>query len=123
MVADKRLGEKSGQGFYRWKSGKPDKQQASGDLPESASDRLMLSLVNEAAACVADGVVADADLCDAGSIFGSGFAPFRGGPLQYARSEGISNIVARLAQLEDTCGSRFKASAGWQQLQDKETPH
>jgi len=123
MVADQRLGEKSGQGFYSWKSGKPDKQQASGELPENASDRLMLSLVNEAAACLAEGVVADADLCDAGSIFGSGFAPFRGGPLQYARSEGISNIVARLAQLEDTCGNRFKASTGWQQLQDKETPH
>lgn len=118
MVADKQLGEKSGQGFYKWQDGKPEKQKASGDLPDNAADRLMLSLVNEAAACVADGVVADADLCDAGSIFGSGFAPFRGGPLQYARSEGISNICAVLAQLEDSCGSRFKASAGWQQLSD-----
>lgn len=119
MVADKRLGEKSGQGFYPWEDGKPAKQKVSNNMPDNASDRLILSLVNEAAACVADGVVADVDLCDAGAIFGSGFAPFRGGPLQYAKTEGISSITARLAELEDSCGSRFKPSAGWQQLNSK----
>lgn len=116
MVADGRLGEKSGRGFYTWNDGKADKQSVSGQLPPDSSDRLMLSLVNEAVACIADGVVADADLCDAGSIFGSGFAPFRGGPLQYARDEGLENIQARLAKLEQNYGSRFKASAGWEQL-------
>ena len=53
--------------------------------PDDLEDRLMLALVNESMAVLREGVVADADLIDAGVIFGSGFAPFRGGPLRYAR--------------------------------------
>jgi len=40
--------------------------------------------VTEAEAALAEGIVADTDLVDAGAIFGTGFAPFRGGPLHYA---------------------------------------
>ena len=57
----------------------------------------MLALANECAAVLREGIVADADLVDAGVIFGSGFAPFRGGPLTYARKRGIDAVVARLA--------------------------
>jgi 3-hydroxyacyl-CoA dehydrogenase/enoyl-CoA hydratase/3-hydroxybutyryl-CoA epimerase len=116
LVSKKRLGEKSGRGFYVWENGKPRKQHASASLPPDSTDRLMLSLVNEAVACVADGVVADADLCDAGTIFGSGFAPFRGGPLQYARDQGIADVQSRLAELRQAHGDRFKASPGWAAL-------
>jgi len=116
LVSKKRLGEKSGRGFYVWENGKPRKERATASLPADSSDRLILSLVNEAAACVADGVVADADLCDAGTIFGSGFAPFRGGPLQYARDRGVAEVQSTLEQLRQAHGDRFKASPGWDNL-------
>ena len=77
----------------------------------------MLPLLNEAAACLHDQVVADADLVDAGVIFGTGFAPFRGGPLNYARETGIDSIVAALRELETRYGQRFRPSPGWQDLQ------
>jgi len=80
----------------------------------------MLSLINEAVACVASGVVADADLADAGTIFGSGFAPFRGGPIQYARQEGFDATVAKLEQLRKSHGERFEPAAGWAKLKTEE---
>ena len=58
-------------------------------------------------------IVTDADLVDAGMIFGTGFAPFRGGPLHYARARGVSSIVARLEELAAKHGPRFKPDAGW----------
>ena len=79
------LGKKTGQGFYRWQNGKPQKSQAphaSADLGE----RLIVPYLKEAQAVVAEGIVADADLADAGLIFGTGFAPFRGGPMHYLKS-------------------------------------
>jgi 3-hydroxyacyl-CoA dehydrogenase / enoyl-CoA hydratase / 3-hydroxybutyryl-CoA epimerase len=61
-------------------------------------------------------VIADADLLDAGAIFATGFAPFRGGPLQYAKARGIEAICARLAALAAQYGERFHPDPGWQQL-------
>lgn len=88
-VARGELGKKSSQGFYRWEngkmSGKPVKVGA-GDTPKDLAERLIKPLIERTAALVAEGVVADADLADAGVIFGTGFAPFTGGPLNYARS-------------------------------------
>jgi 3-hydroxyacyl-CoA dehydrogenase/enoyl-CoA hydratase/3-hydroxybutyryl-CoA epimerase len=81
------LGKKTGQGFYRWDAGKPAKG-APGAVPAGLADRLVGPFVDEAKAALADGIVADADLVDAGAIFGTGFAPFRGGPLRYAASHG-----------------------------------
>ncbi len=113
-----RLGKKSGQGFYRYTNGKPvpmhspSRPYVSPDL----SDRLMLRLLNEAVACLREGVVSDADLLDAGVIFGTGFAPFRGGPLQYIRSSGPALLLARLRVLEQRYGSRFAPDAGWTAL-------
>ena len=85
--------------------------------------RLILSLVNEAAACLEDHVVADADLADAGTIFGAGFAPFRGGPLQYARTEGLPQIRAALESLQRQYGDRFAPSAGWGALESEGSPN
>lgn len=111
------LGRKSGQGFYRWKNGKAVKQKNNSDKSNpDVQDRLILSLVNECVKCLDENLVADADLLDAGVIFGTGFAPFRGGPIQYANSEGPLNLRDRLNQLQTTCGERFKASDGWQNL-------
>jgi 3-hydroxyacyl-CoA dehydrogenase/enoyl-CoA hydratase/3-hydroxybutyryl-CoA epimerase len=74
------------------------------------------AFLNEAANCLAEEIVADADLVDAGVVFGTGFAPFRGGPLHYAQALGIENVVARLTELSAAHGSRFQPSAGWDRL-------
>ncbi|MGE5471020.1 MAG: 3-hydroxyacyl-CoA dehydrogenase NAD-binding domain-containing protein [Bacteroidota bacterium] len=79
-VVQGRLGKKSGQGFYGWIDGQAKKGGA-GAVPASLAERLVKPLVERAQQLVAEGVVADADLADAGVIFGTGFAPFTGGPL------------------------------------------
>lgn len=117
MVELKKLGRKSGEGFYVWQNGKPIKpESAQYAVPEDLEDRLILPMLNEAVACLREGVVADADLLDAGVIFATGFAPFRGGPLQYAKARGIANITARLEDLARRHGERFRPDAGWQQF-------
>ena len=70
-------------------------------------------LVNECAACLREQIVEDADLIDAAVIFGTGFAPFRGGPLAYARSRGVAAVVERLEELAARHGARFQPDSGW----------
>jgi 3-hydroxyacyl-CoA dehydrogenase / enoyl-CoA hydratase / 3-hydroxybutyryl-CoA epimerase len=116
-VEQKKLGRKSGAGFYVWRDGKPVKAESSRfAVPEDLEDRLVLPMLNEAVACLREGVIDDADLLDAGVIFATGFAPFRGGPLQYARARGIANVTARLAELALRYGERFRPDPGWQQF-------
>jgi 3-hydroxyacyl-CoA dehydrogenase / enoyl-CoA hydratase / 3-hydroxybutyryl-CoA epimerase len=79
------LGKKSGCGFYTWVDGKPGKAAAA-SVPPGLATRLVAPLIERARALVADGIVADSDLADAGVVFGTGFAPFTGGPLRYADS-------------------------------------
>jgi 3-hydroxyacyl-CoA dehydrogenase/enoyl-CoA hydratase/3-hydroxybutyryl-CoA epimerase len=114
LEAGKR-GKKDGQGLYVWQDGKPQKPEIPQDYvtPPDLTDRMILPMVNEAIACLADGVVDDADLLDAGVIFGTGFAPFRGGPIQYTRSEGADKLKARLEELAQRHGERFKPKQGW----------
>jgi 3-hydroxyacyl-CoA dehydrogenase/enoyl-CoA hydratase/3-hydroxybutyryl-CoA epimerase len=117
LVEQKKLGRKSGEGFYVWRDGKPVKLDSPQfAVPPDLEDRLVLPLLNEAMACLREGVIDDADLLDAGAIFATGFAPFRGGPLQYARSRGIANVVARLEELAQRYGERFRPDPGWQQF-------
>jgi len=114
LEAGKR-GKKDGQGLYVWQDGKPQKPEVDKDyvMPPDVQERMILPMVNEAVACLADGVVDDADLLDAGVIFGTGFAPFRGGPIQYIRSEGAAKLKARLEQLAQRHGERFSPKQGW----------
>lgn len=116
LVTAQRLGRKSGAGFYTWRDGKAVKPSSSGPVPEDLTDRLILALVNECVACLREQVTADADLIDAAVIFGTGFAPFRGGPLAYARSRGAAEIVRRLEELAARHGARFAPDPGWSQL-------
>ncbi len=76
------LGKKTGAGLYRWEKGKPVKGQAD-PVDAALIERLIQPYLEEAQAVLAEGIVADAELVDAGLIFGTGFAPFRGGPLHY----------------------------------------
>jgi len=116
MVEAGNLGRKSGTGFYEWIDGKAVKPASTSAAPDDAQDRLILPMVNEAVACLADRIVIDPDLLDAGVIFGTGFAPFRGGPLQYARTRGIDEITSRLSELTATYGDRFTPHSGWSEL-------
>jgi 3-hydroxyacyl-CoA dehydrogenase/enoyl-CoA hydratase/3-hydroxybutyryl-CoA epimerase len=115
LVAAGKLGRKSGHGLYEWRDGKPVKPgiPPGTQAPEDLQDRLLLALGNEAVAVLREGVVADADLVDAGVIFGSGYAPFRGGPLRYARERGVDEVVARLESLAAKHGERFRPDPGW----------
>lgn len=80
------LGKKSGRGFYDHSRGKPAKG-APGAVPAGLAERLLRPLLERTQQLVDQGVVADADLADAGVIFGTGFAPFTGGPLNYLKEK------------------------------------
>lgn len=110
------LGRKSGKGLYTYDDkGRPKKQDA-GEPPADAADRLILPMLNTCVRLLREGVVADADTIDGAMIFATGFAPFRGGPLHYARERGVDDVVATLERLREQHGPRFSPDAGWDGL-------
>ena len=116
-VAKGELGRKSGKGFYVWKDGKADKSAASPSTAQPTSemiDRLILPMSNVCVTCLREGIVDDADVVDGAMIFGTGYAPFRGGPLNYARSRGVENVASTLRAMADKFGSRFTPDVGWE---------
>jgi 3-hydroxyacyl-CoA dehydrogenase/enoyl-CoA hydratase/3-hydroxybutyryl-CoA epimerase len=115
LVKGGKRGKKDGEGFYAWQDGKPRKPEVDPNYvaPDDLEDRLILPLLNEAVACLHDTVVDDADLLDAGVIFGTGFAPFRGGPIKHVRDTGADALKARLDMLAKKYGARFAPRPGW----------
>ncbi len=115
-VARGELGRKTGKGFYVWKEGKADKAAASPSTmrptPEMI-DRLILPMSNVCVACLREGIVDNADTVDGAMIFGTGYAPFRGGPLNYARTRGAENVIEALRALAAKFGGRFTPDDGW----------
>lgn len=118
MVEAGQLGRKSGRGFYSYEKGElvRGKLDRTVFAPPDLADRLILSLLNEVMACRRTGIVEDDDALDAGIIFGTGFAPFRGGPIHYIRERGVSNLKERLESLARTHGERFTPDPGWTEL-------
>jgi 3-hydroxyacyl-CoA dehydrogenase/enoyl-CoA hydratase/3-hydroxybutyryl-CoA epimerase len=116
-VAKGELGRKTGKGFYLWKDGKADKSARSPSMAqptEEMIDRLILPMSNVCIACLREGIVDNADAVDGAMIFGTGYAPFRGGPLNYARARGPENVVSALRALAAKFGGRFTPDAGWE---------
>ncbi|MEZ5966374.1 MAG: 3-hydroxyacyl-CoA dehydrogenase NAD-binding domain-containing protein [Planctomycetota bacterium] len=112
LIAAGRLGKKTGHGFYRHDRNGSQRPQISelnhfhqkgstarGFTGDQLVDRLVLALVNEAARCLEENVVASAADLDLAMVFGTGFAPFRGGPLRYADTLGVAEVVRRLQGL------------------------
>jgi 3-hydroxyacyl-CoA dehydrogenase/enoyl-CoA hydratase/3-hydroxybutyryl-CoA epimerase len=118
LVASGKLGKKSGQGFYRWKKGKAIKQKPSGSNwnMDEITNRLVLRLLNESVSCLREHVVAEKDLLDAGMIFGTGFAPFRGGPIHHIEMIGLDVQLKKLDELQKLRGKRFTPDPGWNEL-------
>ena len=115
-VAAGDLGRKSGKGFYVWNNGKADKASGSPSTAQPTPemiDRLILPMSNVCVACLREGIVDNADVVDGAMIFGTGYAPFRGGPLNYARTRGPENMVSALRALAEKFGGRFTPDAGW----------
>ncbi|MDH5509421.1 MAG: 3-hydroxyacyl-CoA dehydrogenase NAD-binding domain-containing protein [Nitrospinota bacterium] len=115
MVGAGKLGKKSGSGFYQYKDGKQILPiiPAGYSPPADLTDRLTLRMVNQSVECLRQGIVEDADLLDGGVIFGTGFAPFRGGPINYSAGRGHVDVVETLRQLAEKHGPRFDPDQGW----------
>ncbi len=113
------LGKKSGRGFYRYGRRASLRWPGRGEhtaREQEVRDRLVFSMLNEAVACVHEKVVDSADLCDAGMIFGTGFAPFRGGPMQVIAELGMETCLQRLTDLAARHGEVFQPHPGWRHL-------
>lgn len=125
MVKDGALGKKAGRGFYEYRHdrrGEPTRWATpvapryvppgdeTGELTE-VQKRLIYPMINEAAKCLQEGVVHEAWVVDAAMVLGTGFAPFRGGPLRTADALGLANVVRDLEALRKAHGDRFEPAA------------
>ncbi|MDI3469956.1 MAG: 3-hydroxyacyl-CoA dehydrogenase / enoyl-CoA hydratase / 3-hydroxybutyryl-CoA epimerase [Pseudolabrys sp.] len=107
------LGKKTGKGFYEWKDGRAVKSGEAGAPPADMADRLILPMLNVCMECLRTGVVPGDEIDDGAMIFATGFAPFRGGPMHYARTRGIADVHQTLTRLAAKYGPRFEPDPGW----------
>jgi 3-hydroxyacyl-CoA dehydrogenase/enoyl-CoA hydratase/3-hydroxybutyryl-CoA epimerase len=124
LLEKKRLGKKSGSGFYLYSG--PEKkekeldsgiyellgiQPVSGKIQKQEMvERCVFGMVNEAARCLQEKIVSSPEDVDLGMIMGTGFPPFRGGLLRYADSIGLAKIVSALEDYASRYGMRFSPS-------------
>ena len=112
-------GRKAGKGLYDYDDdGQPRKDALDGEPNKEIAERLILPMLDAVASAIDEGVVEDADSADAAMIFATGFAPFLGGPMHYARSRGHGNIANALDRLEREHGTRFHPSSWWRKAGD-----
>ncbi|MCI2393732.1 3-hydroxyacyl-CoA dehydrogenase NAD-binding domain-containing protein [Aliiroseovarius sediminis] len=110
------LGKKTGRGFYDWSQGTPRPDASLDDAPDDLTDRLILPMLDACIECLRKDIVGSADEVDGAMIFATGFPPFRGGPMHYARQRGTEDITARLKNLADRHGPRFAPDRGWSNI-------
>jgi len=110
------LGKKSGRGLYEWKDGHAVKARSEAAPPADTIDRLVLPMLDVCVTCLLEKIVADEDIVDGAMIFATGFAPFRGGPMHYARNRGALIIRDELSALAQKYGNRFQPDPGWDVL-------
>jgi 3-hydroxyacyl-CoA dehydrogenase/enoyl-CoA hydratase/3-hydroxybutyryl-CoA epimerase len=110
------VGRKSGKGFYGWKEGEAQKSGKPGRPSDELTDRLILPMLDACVECLRKDVVDGEDIVDGAMVFATGFAPFRGGPIHYARTRGVREIVGTLKRLRDEHGPRFEPDEGWSNL-------
>lgn len=124
-------GRKSGRGFYVYRRGRrrrvhgaavawwrrryapqaPAWPLAPGEQRQLLQERVLGLQINEAARCLEEQVVAEAEQLDLALVLGAGWAPYRGGPLTYAREQGFAKMVEKLEQLAERYGPRFAPAA------------
>ena len=112
-VAKGELGKKTGKGLSEWKNGHAVKEGGAPHSDREHIDRMILPMVDVCVTCLREGVVNDEEEVDASMIFATGFAPFRGGPMHYARQRGIADVKATLEKLAQKHGERFRPDPGW----------
>ena len=110
------LGRKSGRGFYEWRHGEAVKDADAPTSSKEMTDRLILPMLDVCVTCLREGIVADEDTVDGAMVFATGFAPFRGGPMHYARARGAENVRDELDRLAQRYGERFKPDPGWDRI-------
>lgn len=115
LLQQGRLGKKTGAGYYTYANNRPKKEKPGTGYrpPADLIDRLMLRLINESVACLREEVVGDGDLLDAGLVYGTGFAPFRGGVIHYVKQQPGAVLHGQLIQLQHRYGDRFRPDPGW----------
>ncbi len=123
MVEKGWLGKKSGQGFYTYGKGKKGKKTISPEIQayiknfvdrdlklseQEMQDRIISRFVNEAAKCLEDEIIENPVVGDIGLVFGTGFAPFRGGPFRYMDQVGVAKYVDMMNGFADKYGPQFE---------------
>jgi 3-hydroxyacyl-CoA dehydrogenase/enoyl-CoA hydratase/3-hydroxybutyryl-CoA epimerase len=110
------LGRKTGKGMYVWKEGKAMKDPGMPSPGPDMADRLLLPMLDACVSCLREKIVADEDTIDGAMIFATGFAPFFGGPMHYAHTRGVGEVIRTLEHLAEKYGERFRPDQGWNQL-------
>jgi len=116
-----KLGRKTGEGFYHYDK-KGHKNVVKNDRHHTSltkvdiTQRLILRLLNESVSCLDENIVQDSDFLDAGMVFGTGFAPFRGGPMLYLQQQGAANVKQQMTAFSQRFGQRFQPQPGWRAL-------